>query len=81
MEDLYRLNSDRQIKQFWDELVGSSSIGGQHQSGNKALRGEENIIAEYWGEEQDREKQSCRMREGSKIPEKKDAEVIPGHGV
>lgn len=32
-------------------------------------------------EEQDREKQSCRMREGSKIPEKKDAEVIPGHGV
>lgn len=77
MEDLYRLNSDRQIKQFWDELVQSSSIGGQHRS----LSEERKIKLLSTDEEDDREKQSCRTREGSKMPEKKDAEEITGHGV
>lgn len=76
MEDLYRLNSDRQIKHFWDELVESSSIGGQHQS-----LSEERKIKLLSTEEEDREKQSCRTREGSKMPEKKDAEELTGHGV
>lgn len=65
MEDLYRLNSDRQIKQFWDELVESSSTGGQHQSFSKERKINLQILRKN-----KTEKQSCRTREGSKISEK-----------
>lgn len=47
MEDLYRLNSDRQIKQFGNQLMDSNGLGGQYQRRHKALKGEENITGGY----------------------------------
>lgn len=38
MEDLYRLNSDRQIKQFGNQLMESNGLGGQYQRRHKTQR-------------------------------------------
>lgn len=63
MEDLCKLISDRQIKQFWNQLMESSEVGGQHQR-NKTEEGKIQLVTTE--DEQGRGKQRCRTREGSK---------------